>query len=331
MIQFDKVTLGFSGRKLFENVSFTMQRGERCGFVGRNGSGKSTLFRLIDGEMEPESGNVTVPKHYKIGYLQQHIRFTEDTLIKEAALALPPQEEDLLYKAEKILFGLGFTEEDLEAHPSSFSGGYHLRLNLAKVLISEPDCLLLDEPTNYLDILSIRWLMNFLRNWDGEFILITHDRDFMDRVTTHTMGIHREKVRKIKGTSVDFFGQIVLEEEAHEKSRLKFEKKRTQVQNFVDRFGAKATKAAQAQSKLKSLAREPSLEKLNQLSDLAFSFHEAPFPGRRVMLAEELQFSYTGEPLIHDFSIEIEKGERIAIIGKNGRENRLYCACLGKI
>lgn len=330
MIQFDKVSLGFSGRLLFENVSFTMQKGERCGLVGRNGSGKSTLFRLIDGEMEPEAGNVTVSKNYKIGYLQQHIRFTEPTLIKEAALALPPGEEELLYKAEKVLFGLGFTEEDLESAPSSFSGGYHLRLNLAKVLISEPDCLLLDEPTNYLDILSIRWLMNFLRNWPGEFILITHDRDFMDRVCTHTMGIHRGKIRKLKGSSVDFFGQIVLEEEVHEKSRLKFEKKRAQVQSFVDRFGAKATKAAQAQSKLKMLAREPSLEKLNQLSELAFSFHEAPFPGRRVMLAEELQFSYTQDPLIHDFSIEIEKGERVAIIGKNGRGKSTLLRLLGK-
>lgn len=161
MIHFDRVSLSFSGHPLFEEASFTLLKGERYGLVGRNGSGKSTLFKLIDGEIEPDQGVIKVSKHYRVGYLQQHIRFTQPTLIQEAALGLPPQEQDHIYKAEKILFGLGFNEEDLEKSPSTFSGGFHLRLHLAKVLISEPDCLLLDEPTNYLDILSIRWLMHF--------------------------------------------------------------------------------------------------------------------------------------------------------------------------
>ena len=281
MVQFDHVTLAFSGHTLFEDASFTLQKAERCGLIGRNGSGKSTLFRLIDGEMEPHRGTISTPKNYRIGYLQQHIHFTQPTLIEEAALGLQPHEQDHLYKAEKILFGLGFTEEDLERSPTAFSGGYHLRLHLAKVLIAEPNCLLLDEPTNYLDILSIRWLMTFLSKWSQEFILISHDRDFMDRVTTHTMGIHREKVRKIKGTTIDFFQQILLEEVVHEKTRAKIEKKRTHVESFIERFGAKATKATQAQSKLKMLAREPVLEQLNALSHLSFSFQEAPFPEKK--------------------------------------------------
>jgi ATP-binding cassette subfamily F protein 3 len=319
MIQFDQVTLAFSGHTLFEGASFTLQKGERCGLVGRNGSGKSTLFRLIDGQMEPDRGTVSIPRNYQIGYLQQHIRFTEPTLLQEAALGLPPHEKDHLYKAERILFGLGFTEEDMDASPSEFSGGYQLRLNLAKVLISEPDCLLLDEPTNYLDILSIRWLMEFLSEWKGEFILISHDRDFMDRVTTHTMGIHREKLRKIKGSSLDFFSYILQEEEIHEKTRIKTEKKRAHLENYIERFGAKASKASQAQSKRKALEREPVLEKLNALSHLSFAFHEAPFPGKKMFEAKQVEFSYTDEPLIEDVSLEIEKGERIAIIGKNGR------------
>ena len=329
MIQFDRVSLAYSGHVLFEEASFALQKGERCGLIGRNGSGKSTIFRLIDKEMEPDKGVISLPKGYRIGYLQQHIRFKEPTLLQEAALALPPQDQDHLYKAEKILFGLGFTEEDLEASPSKFSGGFHLRLHLAKVLIAEPDCLLLDEPTNYLDILSIRWLMNFLSKWPGEFILISHDRDFMDRVTTHILGIHRQKVRKMKGSSLDFFQQILLEEEVHEKTRVKVEKKKAQIQNFVDRFGAKATKAAQAQSKMKMLSREPVLEKLNALSSLSFSFQEASFPGKRMLSAQNLQFSYTDEPLISGFSVEIEKGERIAIIGKNGRGKSTLLRLLG--
>lgn len=329
MIQFDHVGLSFSGHPLFEEACFTLQEGERCGLVGRNGSGKSTLFRLINGEIESDEGVIAIPKNYRIGYLKQHIKFTQPTLIQEAALGLPEHEKDDIYKAEMILFGLGFTEEDLEKAPGDFSGGYQLRLNLTKVLVSEPNCLLLDEPTNYLDILSIRWLQNFLSRWRGEFILISHDRDFMDNVTTHTMGIHREKLRKIKGTTIDFFQQILMEEELHEKSRIKSEKKKAHLQSFVDRFGAKASKAALAQSKQKMIEREPVLEKLNAMSELSFAFQEAPFPGKKMVDAKHLQFSYTGEPLIEDFSLEVEKGERIAIIGKNGRGKSTLLRLLG--
>ena len=329
MVQFDRVSLAFSGHFLFEEASFSIQKGERCGLLGRNGAGKSTILQLIDGKLQPDKGTISLPRGYRIGFLQQHIYFKESTLIGEAALALPPQDKDHLYKAEKILFGLGFTEEDLEASPSKFSGGFQLRLHLAKVLIAEPDCLLLDEPTNYLDILSIRWLMQFLSKWPGEFILITHDRDFMDQVTTHTLGIHREKVRKMKGSSLDFFQQILLEEEVQEKTRGKIEKKKAQVQTFVDRFGAKASKATQAKSKMKMLSREPVLEKLNALSALSFSFQEASFPGKRMLSAQSLTFSYTGEPLISDISLDIEKGERIAIIGKNGRGKSTFLRLIG--
>jgi ATP-binding cassette subfamily F protein 3 len=319
MIQLDDVSLFLSGDPLFEKVSFSLQKGERCGLVGRNGSGKSTLLRLIVKEIEPDRGAISIPKNYRLGYLQQHIRFTKDTLLEEAALGLPEEEKEDLYKAEKILFGLGFTEEDLEKSPSQFSCGYHLRLHLAKVLISNPDCLLLDEPTNYLDILSIRWLENFLKRWKGEFILISHDREFMDSVCTHTLGIHRKKIRKIKGSTIQFFEQILLEEEVHEKTRLNLEKKHAKAMQFVERFGAKATKAAQAQSRLKMIAREPVLEKLNAIANLSFNFHEAPFPGKKMLEVKNLEFSYTDERLIHDFSLSIEKGQRLAIIGKNGR------------
>lgn len=329
MIQLSDVSLSFGGHKLFDEVSFALQKGERCGLVGKNGSGKSTLFRLIDKEMESDGGTISIAKNYRIGYLQQHIKFTKPTLIEEAATGLQPHESDHIYKAEKILFGLGFTNEDLYEPLSKFSGGYHLRVHLAKVLISEPDCLLLDEPTNYLDILSIRWLANFLKKWQGEFILITHDREFMDSVSTHTIGIHRGKVKKIRGSSIDFFQQILLEEEILEKTREKVEKKKAHLQSFIDRFGAKASKATQAQSKKKMLEREPTLEKLNQLTHLSFSFHEASFPGKKMLEANGVRFSYTDEPLIDDFGIEIEKGERLAIIGKNGRGKstllRLIC------
>ena len=329
MIQFDDVSLSFSGETLFEGISFTLQKGERCALIGRNGSGKSTIFRLIAKELPLDRGAISVPKGYRIGYLSQHIRFTKPTLREEAALGLPPGEEEMVYKAEKILFGLGFSEEDLDESPAHFSGGYHLRLHLAKVLISEPDCLLLDEPTNYLDILSIRWLSQFLSRWEGEFIIISHDRDFLDHVCTHTMGIHRKQARKFKGSTIHYYEKILQEEEIHEKTRLKTEKKRAAAEQFVERFGAKATKAAQAQSKLKRLAREPALEKLNAIASLSFSFNEAPFYGERMLEAKDLSFSYTDEPLIQNVSLTIGKKEIIAIIGKNGRGKSTLLRLLG--
>ena len=290
--------------------------------MGRNGSGKSSLFRLIVSKETPDKGTIAKRKDYSIGFLDQHIVFTRPTLIEEAALGLHPKEKDCIYKAETILFGLGFKEEDLDRSPQDFSGGYQLRLHLAKVLVGEPDCLLLDEPTNYLDIVSIRWFTRFLQEWQGEFILISHDREFLDSVSTHTMGIHRQKVSKVKGNTIHFFEQLMQKEEIHEKTRLNLEKKRELLQGFITRFGAKASKATQAQSKQKMLSRIPVLENLKNLYHLDFQFNEANFPGKKMLEVHDLSFSYNSDtltPLIEHFSLSIEKGERIAIIGKNGR------------
>ena len=245
-------------------------------------------------------------------------------------MACVREEKDCLYKAETILFGLGFKEEDFDRCIKDFSGGYQLRLHLAKVLISEPDCLLLDEPTNYLDIVSIRWFERFLKQWKGEFILISHDREFMDNVTTHTIGIHRQKIRKVKGDTVTFYEQMLLEEEVHEKTRQNVEKKRAQVQSFIDRFGAKSSKATQAQSKQKMLSRIPVLEKLKELSNLDFHFNEAFFPGKKMIEATDVSFSYGDQDLIKGLSLSIEKGERVAILGKNGRGKSTILRLLAK-
>jgi ATP-binding cassette subfamily F protein 3 len=322
MIQVDGLTLAYSGETLFEDASFSIQQGERCALVGRNGKGKSSLFRLLTGKENPDKGSIAKRKNYIIGTLDQHIVFTRPTLIEEAALGLRPDEQDCIYKAETILFGLGFNEEDLDRSPNEFSGGYQLRLHLAKVLIGEPDCLLLDEPTNYLDIVSIRWFTDFLTDWKGEFILISHDREFLDSVSTHTMGIHRQKISKVKGNTIKFFEQIMQQEEIHEKTRQNLEKKREHLQGFIDRFGAKASKATQAASKQKALGRIPVLENLKNLYQLDFQFNEAKFHSKKMLEAEKVSFAYdphAKQPLIDSFSLSVEKGERIAFIGKNGR------------
>lgn len=322
MIQADNLSISYHGTPLFTNAQFTLQPGERCGLVGRNGSGKTTLFRLLVQEESPDTGVITIRKHYRIGMLRQHIHFTEDTVLDQAALGLPNHEKDHLYKAKAILSGLGFQETDFSRPPSDFSGGFHLRLHLAQLLIAEPDCLLLDEPTNYLDILSIRYLTRFLKSWKGECILISHDRDFMDDVCTHTMGIHRNKIYKLPCDTLGFYQYLAEEEEIYERTRMNQEKKRAHDQKFIDRFGAKASKASQAQARVKKLAKLPVLKELQDVRELDFAFQYAEFPGRNMLCCENISFSYDKEadtPLIHPLTLALERGQRLAIIGKNGR------------
>ncbi len=318
MIQFEQVSKAYGSEIILDNVSFVMGKRERCGLIGRNGAGKTTLFRMIMGVEEADSGSIIFPKNYQVGILTQHIHFTMATVLEEAVLGLKEEDKEKVYKAESILFGLGFQAEDMDKSPALFSGGYHLRLHLAKLLLSEPDCLLLDEPTNYLDILSIRWLSNFLRNWQGELIMVSHDRQFLDSIITHTLGIHRKGVKKIQGQTEKFFSQIATEEEVYEKSRVALQKKREHLQSFIDRFGAKNTKAAQAQARVKALNRMPSLEALCSIDNLNFYFPAAPTNSKILLKVNDLSFGYT-TPLFTDFSIDIDKEARLGIIGQNGK------------
>src|SRR5574341_948601 len=333
MIQVTNIEKSYGKQVLFDGVGFTVNPRERVGLVGRNGHGKSTLFRMILGEEHADAGTITVPAGYTIGHLSQHIHFTEDTVLGEACLALPKNEYhiDETYKAEAILHGLGFTNVDFERHPSSLSGGYQVRLNLAKVLVSEPNLLLLDEPTNYLDIVSVRWLTQFLRAWRNELIIITHDRDFMDSVTTHTMIIHRCKMRKVAGGTQKLYDQILMEEEIYEKTRQNDEKKRKEVEQFINRFRAQATKASAVQSRIKALARHEKLDKLDEIRQLDFKFRSAPFEAKWLMNAEDLSFSFKNGPkLIDGLSFGVAKKDRIAVIGKNGKGKTTLLNVLAK-
>ena len=321
MLRVEELSKSFGDQSLFKRLSFRLNKGERCSLVGRNGSGKSTLLKILMGTETADEGSVEIPKNYHVGYLEQHIAFTKKTVREEAALALPEEEREIPYRVEAILSGLGFQIDDLDKDPANFSGGYQLRIQLAKTLVKEPDCLLLDEPTNYLDIVSIRWLEKFLRSWQGEMILISHDRAFLDSVATHTMGLHRSKLIRVEGGSQNYYDHILLMEEIHEKTRQKIDKQKESAEDFIRRFGAKATKAKQAQSRKKSIERLPSLEKLAEMDGLNFHFNAAPFTGKRMLQMDRAAFKYPGmeEPLISDISLEIEPRDRIALVGKNGR------------
>jgi len=320
MISIDNLSKSFGGRELFDGVSFKLNSKERVGLVGRNGHGKSTLFRIIIGEEGYDDGSITMPKGYRIGYVRQHIRFTEKTVLAEGMKGLTAAEKDHHWKVEKILAGLGFSDGDMVRDPHDFSGGFQVRLNLAKVLVSEPDLLLLDEPTNYLDITSIRWIENFLLTWPHELMLITHDRGFMDKLVTHTVGIHRKKARKIAGNTEKYYEQIAQDEEIYEKTRLNDERKEKEIRLFISRFRAKARLANMVQSRVKTLAKMEKKNKLDEIKGLEFSFRSKPFKAKQVLTAEGLSFAWgANRPLFRDLDFSILAGERICVVGKNGR------------
>jgi ATP-binding cassette subfamily F protein 3 len=320
MIRVENLTKSFGGRRIFDGIGFSLNSRERVGLVGQNGHGKTTLFRLITGKEEPDSGSVVIPKNYRIIYVQQLLEFTADTALSEGMRALPDHEQDHSWKVEKILAGLGFTAKDFHRHPKEFSGGLQVRLNLVKALVSEPDLLLLDEPTNFLDITSIRWIEQFLNNWPHELMLITHDRSFMDKVVTHTIGIHRRKLRKIAGNTGKYYDQIAQDEEVYEKTRVNDDRRRKEIEQFIGRFRAKARLANLVQSRIKTLKKMEKKDKLEQLKFLEFSFRSSPFPGKQTLAARNLSFSYDKRtPLIRDFSITIPAGEKICVVGKNGK------------
>ncbi|WP_457750075.1 ATP-binding cassette domain-containing protein [Sulfurimonas sp.] len=320
MIQLTNISKSFTTQELFTNLNLKLNSGNRLGLVGRNGSGKSTLFKIITGEEHADEGEIIIPKNYRIGILKQHLSFSEKTLREEAALALGEEMQYDTYRVEKILFGLGFTADDLQKDPLSFSGGYQIRINLAKLLVTEPNLLLLDEPTNYLDIVSLRWLQTFLRSFEGELILITHDRNFMDGVCTHTAGIVRKNIRLVEGNTHKFYAQLASDDELHQKQKLSQDKKVKELEEFIAKNKARASTASLAQSKVKQLQKMDRLEDLHADASLNFAFGYKETPAKVLLDIKDVSFGYTPETtLFQNISFTLTKGETLGIIGKNGK------------
>ncbi len=321
MIKAKDLAISFSGRDIFTDGNFIINRGDKVGLIGRNGSGKSTFLKLILKKLEPDEGLIEIPRGYRIGHLEQHIHFTHNTVMDEICSVLPADREHEAWKGENILYGLGFSYEDLEKDPKQFSGGYQVKLNLAKLLLMEPQMLLLDEPTNYLDIHSIRWLKEFLLAWEGELILITHDRAFMDQIITHTLIIHRRQFKKLPGNTQGVREKIAAAEELYEKTRINEEKQRQVTEDWIKRFGAKASQASRVQSRVKMLEKQDVKEKLETIQNLDFEFNHLPYGSKENMVeVENLAFGYNPElRLINNLSFKVENGDKICVIGKNGK------------
>ncbi|TYT75544.1 ABC-F family ATP-binding cassette domain-containing protein [Desulfobotulus mexicanus] len=332
MIQIDHLKKSYGSQDIFDGVGFKINSRERIGLVGRNGHGKTTLLRILSGEELPDEGQILMPKNYRIGYVSQHLSFSESSILDEVASGLPAEEKDAVWKAEKILAGLGFSEKDMASSPDVFSGGFQIRVHLAKVIVSEPDLLLLDEPTNYLDITSIRWMERFLSAWPRELLLITHDRSFMDKVVTHVVGIHRKRIRKVAGDTEKYYMQMAQEEEVYEKTRVNDEKRRREMEQFIRRFRAKARLAGMVQSRVKALGKMEKKDKLENIKDLEFSFPYLSYKGKNMLQASGISFGYGSQPpLIQNFSLTLSAGERVCIVGKNGKGKTTLLQLLAQI
>jgi ATPase subunit of ABC transporter with duplicated ATPase domains len=356
MISVSALEKAFGTQTLFTNVAFQLSPGNRYGLVGANGSGKSTLLKILAGDEPATNGTVSIPKKLRLGVLSQdHFRYEEvaiiDTVLmgnqelwqamveKEGILARADEEfdgeryaelEDIVLhhdgysveaQAGEILEGLGIPAEIHRNPLSTLSGGFKLRVLLAQVLAAKPQVLLLDEPTNHLDILSIRWLEKFLQGFAGTAVIISHDHRFLDNVCSHILDVDYETVTLYTGDYTAFVAGKQAERERKEKEQSKREKEIAHHQLFVDRFRAKATKARQAQSKLRLIEkRQSELEPLAQSSRRypTFRFPQRRPSGKEVIKIDGISKAYGDNQVLNDVSLTIRRGQRLAILGPNG-------------
>ncbi len=354
MIAVSNLAKHYGDQTLFEGVSLQFDPGERYGIVGANGSGKSTFLKILSGAESASHGDVTAAKRAVLGVLEQdHFQYEEERILDvvmmgnadlwsamaEKAKILARAEEyfdgdryaqleDIIVqkdgytleaRAGEILEGLGIPTEVHERPLSSLSGGFKLRVLLAQVLAAEPDVLLLDEPTNHLDILSIRWLEKFLSDFSGVALMVSHDHRFLDNVATSIVDVDYETVKAYRGNYEAFSKAKREDRNRREKEIAKREAKVAEHRAFVERFRAKATKARQAQSKLKLISRID-IEKLPQSSRRypKLRFLQRRPSGRKVLAVDGVGVSYGDNQVLTDVSLEIMRGERVAIIGPNG-------------
>ena len=325
MLTVSQVTKSFAGRVLFEDVSLQVNRGDRVGLVGPNGAGKSTLFSLILDDASPDSGKISLEKNATLGYLPQETAAAGAELVLELACGKSHQalEEEhdweIEPKAKRILAGLAFRETDFARPASALSGGWIMRAHLARLLVTEPDLLLLDEPTNHLDLESLVWLQEYLKNYPGAILMISHDREFLNALVGSIVEIAHAKLVRYRGNWDGYIEQKAAREEQQLSAYKNQQKEIASLQQFADRFRAKASKASQAQSKLKQIDR---MEKIAapaaQAKTIKFRFPQPPRSGLRAITLKDVRHAYDSLVVYDSLSFTAERGQRTVLVGPNG-------------
>lgn len=347
MLIIDDISLRIAGRLLLDHASLTLPAGSKAGLVGRNGTGKTTLFKAITGDLSSETGSISYPKGTRIGQVAQEAPGTEEPLIEivlkadterlalmsEAETATDPHRiaeiqmrladidaHSAEARAATILAGLGFDADAQKRPASSFSGGWRMRVALASVLFAQPDLLLLDEPTNYLDLEGTLWLEGYVAKYPHTVLLISHDRDLLNRAVTSIVHLDQMKLTFWRGGYDQFERQRAEQLEHQEKARVKQDAQRKHMESFVERFRAKASKARQAQSRLKALEKLKPISAVIEDSVRPFSFPEpAKTVASPIITMQAGAVGYQpGKPVLKNLTLRIDEDDRIALLGANG-------------
>ncbi|MBM3860442.1 MAG: ABC-F family ATP-binding cassette domain-containing protein [Verrucomicrobia bacterium] len=324
MLTISAITKSFAARTLFEDATLQVNRGERIGLVGPNGAGKSTLFALTLGQDTPDAGDILLERNATIGHLPQETAPVGEETVLELATSIPREAAEFLGhqlapKAKQILSGLAFRERDFDRPAKTMSGGWVMRAYLARLLVQQPDLLLLDEPTNHLDLEALQWFQQYLMNYPGAILLISHDRDFLNQLVGSIVEIRQAKLIRYRGNYDDY----LVQREANEAQLLAAyknqQKKIEQLQEFVDRFRAKNTKATQAQAKLKQIERMDKIEApVKDGKTIKFRFPQPPRSGHRVITLNDIHHAYGETIVYHGMNLDVERGQRIVLVGPNG-------------
>lgn len=348
MIQFKQLTLTRGLKTLITNASLQLHPGHKVGLTGANGAGKSSLFALLRGEMQVESGDLALPASWVVAHVAQEtpallipaiefvldgdaeLRDIEAALIEaeakqqgESIAELHQRLTDIdgyaaKARAAALLDGLGFSQANLNQAVATFSGGWRVRLNLARALMCRSDLLLLDEPTNHLDLDAVIWLEGWLQSYRGTLLLISHDRDFLDAIVNHIAHIEQQTLALYKGGYSDFERQraekLALQQAMFEKQQRKV----SHLQSYIDRFRVQATKARQAQSRIKALERMEMISAAHIDSQFNFEFRDPIASPDPLLVLDEVSVGYTELPLLQRIAMTIRPGERIGLLGKNG-------------
>jgi len=347
MLTVSQLTKSFGGRLLFEDVSMQVNRGDRLGLIGPNGAGKSTLFSLILQDNSPDEGTVALQRGITLGFLPQESAPSGDETILELAMSVSPQMKEILghlraaddspehhealagfaehdghaleAKAKRILAGLAFRETDFERPAKSMSGGWIMRAHLARLLAMEPDLLMLDEPTNHLDLESLGWFQNYLAAYPGAILTISHDREFLNRICRGILEIRHRKVHRYHGNYEKYLEQKEAREEQHLAAYKNQQREIAELERFIERFRAKASKAAQAQDRVKQLARMERIEAPERAeATVHFKFPQPQRSGQRVIALKDVRQAYGSHVVYDGLNLEVERGDRTVLVGPNG-------------